>query len=243
MLIAVLLTSGSPSPDDGEPMTRALLSYADSDWLDELREDAGPNGWGLTYAWDAYQDGTVNPADTTYAITTALVLSAFLDAGQEPPAGIAEHWAGLFADGFYPYSDQPADAIFTPNVSAMMAAVMYRLGYTEQADEAIERLVTSWPWTYSERTERPNDKLHLAYTYWGLEVYRQAGGSVPIPWTPADAVAHMDRTHDLSVWPTAAVAVRNAYARCFARIAPLPVPLPESKRDAAHAHWPCYPTL
>lgn len=241
-LIALLLTGAAQSPDDGEPMTRALLSYADPSYLEELRESAGPNGWGLTFAWDAYSDGSVNPESTAYGITTALVLQAFLDADAIGPAeqAIAERWSECcFSDGFYWYSDQPTDAIYTPNVSAMMAGVMYRLGYTEQADSAVRRLVETWPWTYSEVSDKPNDLLHEAYTYWGVEMYRQAGGAVEVPWTPEQAVERMDRITIATDWPMAGVAVRNAYARCFADEPPLSLPAAANPRDAAHAGWGC----
>jgi hypothetical protein len=242
LILVVTLSGATSPPDDTEPMAMALLSYADPSYLNRLREVAGPNGWGLTYAWDAYDDGSVNPESTAYAITTALALQAFLDAGDIGPAerAIAERWSRCcFSGGFYWYSDQPADAIFTPNVSAMMAGVMYRLGHTEQADEAITRLVQSWPWRYSERTDKPNDLLHEAYTYWGIEVYRQAGGTVQVPWTPRQAVERMDRITIDTDWPLAGVAVRNAYARCFAAMPPLPLPDPANRRDAGHLFWNC----
>ncbi len=36
-------------------------------------------GWGLPFAWDAFGDGTVNPDNTVYAISTGLVVKALLD--------------------------------------------------------------------------------------------------------------------------------------------------------------------
>lgn len=237
-LAFVLLLTGSPIPDDGEPMTHALLSYADPSYLDLLRDEARPNGWGLTYAWDAYQDGSVNPESTAYAITTALALQAFLDAGQEPPGGIAEHWAECcFSDGFYWYSDQPADAIYTPNVTSMMASVMYRLGYEGQATEAMERLSADGPdWLYSDGTgDWPNDVLHQGYTVWGLLTYRDAGGV--IPWSDAELLATLDRPLDGEAWPAAAVAVRRALRACYGTPDPEPYPSAGSAREAAHMAW------
>jgi hypothetical protein len=48
-----------------------LLAHADSN-------GDGVIGWGLPVAWDAYQDGSVNPAHTEYTITTAIVIDALL---------------------------------------------------------------------------------------------------------------------------------------------------------------------
>ncbi len=41
--------------------------------------------------------------------------------------------------------------------------------------------------------QRPNDLVHQAYIIWGLENYREAGGSVKLPWTQAQALESMDR--------------------------------------------------
>lgn len=221
-LLVLTLTAGTPLPHDDEPMTMALLSYADPSYLDRLREVARPDGWGLTYAWDAYQDGSVNPESTAYAITTALVLQAFLDAGEIGPQerAIAERWSRCcFTDGFYWYSDQPSDAIFTPNVTSMMASVMYRLGYREQATEAFEKLfATAKPgpiWAYSDVTRFDNDLLHHTYTVWGIEAYREAGGSVPWPREQvARTVAEFNGSKD--DWQMGSVGMRRAFLTCFA---------------------------
>jgi hypothetical protein len=235
LALTLLLTGSQVAAADDEPMTHALLSYADPAYLDVLRESARPNGWGLTYAWDAYDDGSENPDSTAYAITTALVLQAFLDAGEVGPAerAIAQRWSRCcFSDGFYWYSDQPADAIFTPNVTSMMASVMYRLGYTEQAEEAFQRMFQDGPrWLYSDGTgDWPNDLLHHGYTLWGIERYRDAGGQVP--WSRAELLATLDGSLEREVWPAAAVAVRRALCH-----GPEPYPEAGNPREAAHLVW------
>lgn len=45
---------------------------------DDLNE--GLTGWGLSYAWDAFQDGTTNPAFTKYAFQTSIAGRCLLDA-------------------------------------------------------------------------------------------------------------------------------------------------------------------
>ena len=53
---------------------------AQLDRLLQLRiEGEGGWGWGLSYPWDAYGDGVVNPADTIYSYTTAAAALALLD--------------------------------------------------------------------------------------------------------------------------------------------------------------------
>ncbi len=47
------------------------------DHADENRD--GVTGWGVPIAWDAYGDGSINPANTEYAISTAISIHALLD--------------------------------------------------------------------------------------------------------------------------------------------------------------------
>lgn len=160
---------------------------------------AGPHGWGLTYAWDAYQDGSVNPASAAYAIRTALGMQAQLDAdtADQHTADVALAWGRFWSPGWYWYSDQPADAIDTPNSNAMLAGVTFRLvterpdlftaaeraAIEARADAAVRHLVSQGPvWPYSSRGGM-NDARHAAYIGCGLMTYRAAGGSVAIPWT------------------------------------------------------------
>lgn len=49
-------------------------------WLIENSDANGDGviGWGVPVAWDAYGDGSVNPENTEYAISTAIVVDALL---------------------------------------------------------------------------------------------------------------------------------------------------------------------
>ena len=59
---------------------RTLIKTAGLWLLDHCDEDQdGVTGWGLPFAWDAYGDGTTNPANTEYTITTGIVINALLD--------------------------------------------------------------------------------------------------------------------------------------------------------------------
>ena len=105
---------------------------------------SGHPGWGLSYAWDAFGDGTVNPPTTVYAYTTASAALAFLDGYL---ALGDERWLDLAAaacativtemccwrrDRYRSvwYSDQPADqqdGYQVHNVSALALAALTRL--------------------------------------------------------------------------------------------------------------------
>lgn len=62
---------------DSVDRVRALLRH-----LEDLavHREAGAIGWGLSFAWDAFSDGSENPADTVYSYTTAAAGLTYLDA-------------------------------------------------------------------------------------------------------------------------------------------------------------------
>jgi hypothetical protein len=107
--------------------------------------DAGGNvGWGLSYPWDAFSNGTINPRETIYSYTTAAAALAFLDAyavlGDRDYLETAEGAADTLLsatccweeDGYLSvwYSDQPADKFpqfQTHNVNGLTLAVLSRI--------------------------------------------------------------------------------------------------------------------
>ncbi|MCL6576103.1 hypothetical protein [Kyrpidia sp.] len=118
---------------------RWLLDNAD------LNHDSYP-GWGLPQAWDAFADGTVNPENHPYTITTAIVLQGLTDAlsisslwNKEETEEIQKTirdvglywcqkvWTETGDRGFFWYSISPSDGYFCPNVSAMFLGVLARI--------------------------------------------------------------------------------------------------------------------
>lgn len=118
---------------------RWLLDNAD------LNRDGYP-GWGLPQAWDAFSDGTVNPENHPYTITTAIVLQALTDALSIPSLWTEMEtkeiqevikdtslywcqnvWTGKGDNGFFWYSISSSDAYFCPNVSAMILGTLSRI--------------------------------------------------------------------------------------------------------------------
>lgn len=76
---------------DGRPYADSSLAFAITQrsalgWDDPAAQHyydatmSQPNPYGLNYAWDAFQDGTVNPASTIYTITLVQVGDVVLDA-------------------------------------------------------------------------------------------------------------------------------------------------------------------
>jgi hypothetical protein len=116
-------------------------------WLvdhNDLDGDGLP-GWGLPQAWDAFQDGSTNPENHPYTITTAIVMNGLLDAlaipsfwseqerdetrrllGRVALRWCKEVWSEGFGGGFFWYSPSRADAIFTVNAPSMLLGSISR---------------------------------------------------------------------------------------------------------------------
>ncbi len=121
-------------PEPGPVAGTWLLEHAD-----ENRD--GVIGWGLPIAWDAYGDGSVNPADTEYAISTGIVVHALLEwlgaSGKAPRERILSAVGQALAPyldramwspaGMLPYSLRASDRKYdTFNSAAYLAGQMQR---------------------------------------------------------------------------------------------------------------------
>ena len=170
------------------------------DWLVNNSGVADHRGWGLPYAWDAFSDGSLNPAQTIYGVTTAVAVRALLDYWEatedEESATVAEQALDEYADKstrtsaglFFWYSDQAADAVETTNVQSILmgqyaraAAIFHRDDFGELADAAFGELnahrnlaenLAFWPYSPAKPGQM-NDLVHAAYTVQGLLDYRR----------------------------------------------------------------------
>ncbi|WP_189114756.1 hypothetical protein [Pilimelia terevasa] len=150
-------------------------------------------GYGIGRAWDAFGDGSTNPADTTYSYTIAnvagpLLLRAWL-AGELPDRYLREPVDALLRAPAAPtrtpggacigYSALPEDArVCVPNVSfgsaRFLADVARETGWEVPglADRvaAVTRTIpelylpASGAWPYLAGRTRPQDHSHNAYT-------------------------------------------------------------------------------
>lgn len=119
--------------------TRWLIDNADLD-------GDGLVGWGLPQACDAFADGSTNPKNHPYTITTALVLLSLMDALSIPSLWdereqmeirylmrkvalrwVQDVWTGDGSLGFFWYSPSQSDRYFVPNASAMFVGAMARM--------------------------------------------------------------------------------------------------------------------
>ncbi|GEM_PF-1938703 len=109
-------------------------------WLVENPSSDLVMGWGLSFAWDAYGDGTVNPPSTIYGITTALAIGglvesycrsgkvSYLEAAVESLNYYANYISEDVYGKFLNYSDQSSDNYNTHNVNAMLMHAYARVG-------------------------------------------------------------------------------------------------------------------
>lgn len=119
-------------------------------YLLDIAQETYVNGYGLYDSWDAFGDGSVNPSDTSYTITNATVLDAFLDVldlnvleNREREEverlinTIIIDWCSYYftekngEEGYFWYSNQKVDDKDSPNVSAEFAGVIAKALYQE----------------------------------------------------------------------------------------------------------------
>lgn len=143
-------------------------------------------GWGLSFAWDAFADGTVNPASTIYSYTTAAAGLAFLDAFDafgdveylDHATAAAETLLTetcCWSDGDHAavwYSNQPNDmkpGRQVHNVSALSLAVFDRLEAHGQsvAPEFADKMAAYLLASQGHGWDRPD---HAAPSNWAYSV-------------------------------------------------------------------------
>jgi hypothetical protein len=175
-------------------------------WLDQLLGYRNPDGgFGLSVAWDAYQDGSVNPAETSYTVTTAghvgwLLLEAHrqgvlpVEVVHRAVDSLLDHTARLDGGTCLAYSTAAADAA-TPcvyNVSfggaaflkAAAAATGYRAGDTAAVVAAVAgRLSAGYDpetgyWEYLAGAGQPQDISHQTYTATSADLVDPRFGAV-----------------------------------------------------------------
>lgn len=194
MAFALIATAGAKSGN-----TNAATAAAN--WLVANSTDQhGATGWGLGFAWDAFNDGSENPPDTIYGITTALAVAGLVDAYESTKkaeylstaVNALEDYARYVSDGCFWYSNQRSDSACVHNVSAMLMGQYARVGalagrddFIDQARNAHANLLDNMRstasgepyWSYSTERERPNDAVHAAYVVQGLAEYARATGT------------------------------------------------------------------
>jgi len=148
-----------------EPGLPNLADVAGRWLIDHSRLDSsGVVGWGVPVAWDAYGDDSINPVNTVYAISTAIVVDALLDWMETKPNApgsqiieVVQVALERFAQpemrtpsGLLPYSLVATDRQYdTFNSAAYLAGQMQRFAkyskdaalFTRAADDTVRALI------------------------------------------------------------------------------------------------------
>tara|TARA_X000000368_G_scaffold360804_1_gene304722 strand:+ start:194 stop:1435 length:1242 start_codon:yes stop_codon:yes gene_type:complete len=149
--------------------------YHAADWLVENSSSGSATGWGLSFEWDAYSDGSTNPSTTVYGITTALAVGGLVDsycqsgnANYLETAVKALDYFSLqvYEDDlgqFFAYSDQSSDAYNTHNVNAMLTHAYARVGLLTE-NETFLNLAENTLTTLKDAMTEVNGNITWRYT-------------------------------------------------------------------------------
>lgn len=193
-LVANLDPANHPDPDTVANCLHAYaLLGADTSAISDQLWDigyswSGHRGWGITAAWDAFADDSVNPIDTVYGYTTCRAALAFQAAGDTARANEAIStivspglWDGTGID----YSTTAADRGYSVwNIHGLgLWALIEANAYPDiqstlvsglEAKQGVGTGVGSWNWEYYLDSSTKNDCHHWAFIVRGL----QRAGSV-----------------------------------------------------------------
>jgi hypothetical protein len=127
-----------------------------------------------------------------------------------------EIWSEGYSGGYFWYSPSPADDIFAVNSPSMFTGSLARLlqehpdAFTRNERRLVQRRVDDmaraivataelrqdlpfWDYRPNHEPGGANDLLHHIYTIMGIEMYRDCGRRIRLPWTREQAVASVDR--------------------------------------------------
>lgn len=161
--------------------------------LDNAR--LSPNGivgWGVPVAWDAYGDGSVNPENTIYSISTAIVANAlmtWMEADEEAPkdeilATLSSAFDAFIKaprtpSGLLPYSLEQADARYdTFNSAAYMAGEMQRFVKYVDDPSLSNRIKSAADATVVSLIEHHQDSPSGSW-YWRYSLQENAANDLP----------------------------------------------------------------
>lgn len=168
-----------------------------ADWLILNPASNNKMGWGLPYAWDAFNDKSVNPADTVYGVTVAMAVRGlfdvydltgeklYMDAAVRALNDYLPYFHETEDGGYFGYSDQPADQKQVYNISSLLMGQYARAYYytkdnrflevaqktKSQLDKSRSSVGDDVFWTYSSDVTRPNDSVHAAFVVQGYLDY------------------------------------------------------------------------
>lgn len=172
------------------------LGVAAGNWLME-NADAnrdGLVGWGVPIAWDAYGDGSTNPANTEYSISTAIVVDALLgwleyvdeskkrDILQLVDSALEPYVAPEMRTpaGLLPYSLQPHDRRYdTFNSAVYLAGQMQRYSELSNRPEMKERLQQAADETMGALLKNKRQASRSNTWFWSYSIQEDSLNDLP----------------------------------------------------------------
>ncbi|MBI5721200.1 MAG: hypothetical protein HZC37_26315 [Burkholderiales bacterium] len=174
----------------------ADLARVAGDWLLANADSNGDGviGWGLPVAWDAYDDGSVNPAHTEYTITTAIVIDALLTWAERDAlapharirelvhAAVSPYLDGRIASpsGIAPYSLAAADRRYdTFNPAAYLAGQVQRASLGVADPRERERYLAAADATMRALLKHRQLAPGSGHWYWNYSVQQALPNDLP----------------------------------------------------------------
>lgn len=163
--------------------------------LGHAREKDGKSvGWGVPVAWDAYGDGSINPANTRYTISTAIVVDALLSWMEQEPTAPGEEILKTVEEaltpyllpeirtptGLSPYSLQAADQKYdTFNPAAYLAGQLQRFSYFTNNRELAQSLQATADATVLSLLKHKKISSKNGAWYWFYSVQEHIPNDIP----------------------------------------------------------------
>jgi len=186
---------------EAEAKLRKLGSINDlgtkaGNWLIENADanDDGIIGWGVPVAWDAYGDGSINPENTEYSISTAIVVDALLgwlnyvdDEKKQIIMDLVEKaFTPYFLDtmrtpaGLLPYSLLHQDRKYdTFNSAVYLAAQMQRFSTLVVSPELKRKLQDAADATMAALLEHKKKAPNNGSWYWNYSIQENNPNDLP----------------------------------------------------------------
>lgn len=151
-------------------------------------------GWGVPVAWDAYGDGSINPKNTEYTISTAIAVDAllswldFTDADQRAKIlDVVEQSLEPYLDssmrtpaGLLPYSLMPSDRRYdTFNPAAYLAGQMQRFSHLASASEKSAEMRAAADQTILVLLQNKMVNIATESWYWNYSIQENVPNDLP----------------------------------------------------------------
>lgn len=245
-LSADLIRARSESPFELSPAAKNagywLLDHADED-------QDGVIGWGLPVAWDAYGDGTLNPPNTIYTITTAIAINGLLDWMEVDPNAPVDRIVSTVSAAFQPFLEpeaQTPDGLLlyslsandrpyvTYNPAAYMAGQMQRFSVLTSDPEEQKRLRSTADQTMTVLLDARLMDPHGGW-YWlygvGESSPNDAAHAIYIVDGIYQYIAHQGAFADEFAWSNIVKHIDLFYSRSNGRWMRFPQLSPDSPQD------------